>query len=302
MFHRLERNVANYLNFGQLLRALNTVEKDLIRQIENTLKKLNNAEVALAFNLFRTELVERQIQDKREIIKQLKKTVQEQKRKWDEADVIQDLRQAIDEKLKKLNTQHRKGVEARNISKLTRLYGGNIKLPQPRNAFINLVPGLELTEDQEELLNLGLNCHFMTRPRPHRKRLDDIKNLEKAKKITTADNLPADILPEVEKTGGSFQSQILQRRHLIVAKQLRKKEDIVIRRTDKTAAIAIVTRDECLAKMDAILQDTSKFKKITRNPTENIKKEINATINAINGIPSIPKFTKLTGEFSPGLR
>ncbi|MPC62099.1 hypothetical protein E2C01_056181 [Portunus trituberculatus] len=133
-------------------------------------------------------------------------TVQEQKRKWDEADVIQDLRQAIDEKLKKLNIQHRKGVEARNISKLTRLYGGNIKLPQPRNAFINLAPGLELTDDQEELLNLGLDCHFMTKPRPHRKRLeleillDNIKNLEKVKKITTSDNLPANILAEAGLT------------------------------------------------------------------------------------------------------
>ena len=113
--------------------------------------------------------------------------------------------------------QHRKGVEARNISKLTGLYGGNIKLPQPRTAFINLVPGLELTDDQEELLNLGLNCHFMTKPRPHRKRLeleillDDIKTLEKAKKVTTSDNLPANILTEAGKTRGSFQSQILQK-------------------------------------------------------------------------------------------
>ena len=177
--------------------------------------------------------------------------------------MTQDLRHAINEKMKKLNTQHRRGVEARNISKLTRIYGGNIKLPQPRNAFINLAPGLELTEDEEELLNLGLNCHFMTKPRPQRKRLelevflDDIKNLEKAKKITTSDNLPAEILAEAGKTCGSIQSQILQKRHLIAAEQLRDKKDIVIRRTDKTAATAIVTRDEYLAKMDTILQDTS---------------------------------------------
>ena len=53
MFHRMERNVATYndLNFGQLLGALNAVQRDLIRQIENNQKKLSNAEVALAFNL-----------------------------------------------------------------------------------------------------------------------------------------------------------------------------------------------------------------------------------------------------------
>ena len=90
----------------------------------------------MSLHKFRPELVERQVRDKRETITQLKKTVQKLKRKWDEADVTQDLRHAIDEKLKKLNTQHRRGVEARNISKLTRLYGGNIKLPQPRNQLL----------------------------------------------------------------------------------------------------------------------------------------------------------------------
>ena len=49
----MERNVATYnnLNFGKLLGALNAVQRDLIRQIENNQKKMNNAEVALAFNL-----------------------------------------------------------------------------------------------------------------------------------------------------------------------------------------------------------------------------------------------------------
>ncbi len=49
----MERNVATYnnLNFGQLLGALNALQRDLIRQIENIQKKLNNAEVAVAFDL-----------------------------------------------------------------------------------------------------------------------------------------------------------------------------------------------------------------------------------------------------------
>lgn len=52
--------------------------------------------------------------------------------------------------------------------------------------------------------------------------------------------------------------------------------------------------------MDRILQDTSKFKKISRNPTDEIKKAVNATITAINADPFGPRLLKLIGEFSPG--
>ena len=51
--------------------------------------------------------------------------------------------------------------------------------------------------------------------------------------------------------------------------------------------------------MATILLDTSKFKKITRNPMEGIKKRINAILTSINTVPTAPKFPKLTGEFSP---
>ena len=52
MFPDEERNVAtsNY-TFGQLLGALTAQNKEFIRQIEKTQQKLNNAEVAHAFNI-----------------------------------------------------------------------------------------------------------------------------------------------------------------------------------------------------------------------------------------------------------
>ena len=52
MFRRMERNVAlSTLTFGQLLGALTAQKRELIRQIEKTQQKLNNAEVAVAFNI-----------------------------------------------------------------------------------------------------------------------------------------------------------------------------------------------------------------------------------------------------------
>ena len=49
-----------------------------------------------------------------------------------------------------------------------------------------------------------------------------------------------------------------------------------------------------------ILSDTSKFRKITRNPTDDIKKKINATCGKINTSNCSLRFPKLTGEFSLG--
>ena len=43
--------------------------------------------------------------------------------------------------------------------KLSNLYGGSIVLPEEKNGFVNL-SSVTLTEDQVELLNLGLNCHL----------------------------------------------------------------------------------------------------------------------------------------------
>ena len=51
MFPGMERNVAQTTTFGQLLGAQPVAEREAIRQIEKCNQKLNNAEVALAFNL-----------------------------------------------------------------------------------------------------------------------------------------------------------------------------------------------------------------------------------------------------------
>ena len=53
--------------------------------------------------------------------------------------------------------------------------------------------------------------------------------------------------------------------------------------------------------MDEILSDTTKFKKITRNPTDTIKKKINDNYRKISAATNGTNFLpKLTGEFSPG--
>ncbi|XP_076037031.1 uncharacterized protein LOC143022617 [Oratosquilla oratoria] len=67
----------------------------------------------------------------------------------------------------------------------------------------------------------------------------------------------------------------VRRRHIEAANQLRADPNITIRRADKTAAYVLIETDEYLQKLDQILGDTSKFKKITKDPTESLKKKLN---------------------------
>ena len=48
------------------------------------------------------------------------------------------------------------------------------------------------------------------------------------------------------------------------------------------------------------MEDRSKFEQLTRNPTERVKKDLNALIEAANAENGGVKFTKLTGEYEPG--
>ncbi|XP_076045750.1 uncharacterized protein LOC143027993 [Oratosquilla oratoria] len=153
---------------------------------------------------------------------------------------------------------------------------------------------------------MGLNCHYLTKPRPHRKRLeievllDDIQHLEKAGQVKTTPDLQPALLAEANKTRGSYHSKFVNGNHLLAAKELRNNPDITIRRADKTAAFVIINREDYTHKIDSILSDTTKFTKITRNPTDSIKKKLNKIITSINANMDSPKFPKLTGEYSLG--
>ena len=81
------------------------------------------------------------------------------------------------------------------------------------------------------------------------------------------------MITESTKARGHYNSSILEKRHVDAAKELRSDPNITIRRADKAAAYVLIDTSEYLDKIDSILSDTSKFKKITRNPTEALKKK-----------------------------
>ncbi|KAK3886976.1 hypothetical protein Pcinc_008858 [Petrolisthes cinctipes] len=113
------------------------------------------------------------------------------------------LRKSREEFIKADANERIRGALSQNIRKI--LHKG----------YVNLT-NTTLTPDQQDLLNMGLNCHYMTKPKPHRKRLemeillDDIHQLEKNGKITTSTALQPTLLAEAAKTRGVYHSKLLK--------------------------------------------------------------------------------------------
>ena len=88
---------------------------------------------------------------------------------------------------------------------------------------------------------------------------------------------------------------------LKTAKSLKNHPDIIIRRADKSNIAIILNRTGYKTKLDNILQDINKFKRITSNPINSLKVNVNkliATINKKNNNNTI--LSPIIGEYSPG--
>ena len=125
--------------------------------------------------------------------------------------------------------------------KLSKLYGGHIKVPTEKNqAYINL-SSVKLTEAQHQLLNLGLNCHYQRKRNIINKQTElellfqNILRLEAEDKISVHPDLKGQLAGEGSKLRGSDSSKLLTKDLREAARQLREDPDIVVRRADKTS-------------------------------------------------------------------
>ncbi|XP_076067643.1 uncharacterized protein LOC143040435 [Oratosquilla oratoria] len=156
------------------------------------------------------------------------------------------------------------------------------------------------------LAQLGLNCHVLSKPKPYSKRveievlLEQIHHLAKDGKVEVNPNIQPELISEANRSRGSFTSKLLKKRHFDAAKRLRSNKDITVRRADKAAVFVLISTDEYLSKIDDILMDSTKFKRIHRDPTLDIIRSTNKTIDAINAKNGGVKLTKISGDFKPG--
>lgn len=153
---------------------------------------------------------------------------------------------------------------------------------------------------------MDISSHVLSKPSKHQKGveietlIDDVQQLAKQKKVMVEPTFQAEMVAEASKTRGSYTSKVLEKRHVEASKQLREDPSITIRRADKTAAFVLIDTEDYLNKLDDLLNDTTKFRQITRNPVDELKKKINSVIVAVNAESGSVKFSKLSGDYGLG--
>ncbi|XP_076042098.1 uncharacterized protein LOC143025998 [Oratosquilla oratoria] len=129
---------------------------------------------------------------------------------------------------------------------------------------------------------------------------EDLCKLEKEGKIHINPDLQVQLQSESSKSRHHRNSSHLLPPHLRdAAKQLRENENIIVRKADKSSCFVILDKDIYLQKCSDLLKGRTKFKRISRNLVDNLKKKLNKLIYVVNAETG-PKFAKVIGDFQPG--
>ena len=203
--------------------------------------------------------------------------------------------------------QHESGERRNIIKKLNSLSNRNILLPDNNDCFINL-SDYNISEREKEALNLGLNCHIQKRFDPLDKKIEmemlysSLLKLEENSKIRINSNLKEQLRAESTRQRSKDGSKLLSKEIMDVMKELKERNDIIIRKADKSNIFVILNKNDYIDKINDILKDETKFQKVDRDTTAKLKADVNRLIEISNytNTSDVDKLNKIIGEFEPG--
>ena len=258
-------------------------------------------------NEFRLKLVERQIQEQKQAIAALQEEYDGKWRTFREI-LNSDLKcNAFQLFLERMRLKTFNQTAEIHRKKLVRLYGGPILLKQNHDSVINL-SNIQLDQETQDIFSLGMNCHLKQRFDKTKKKVEiemmyeNIKEMQKSKKLVISDDNA--LKSELERFG--MKNIRDNTRDLLTKEQYKKVKDfnnidsIVTRKADKSNTFVILDKEFYQNEINQLLSDESKFKKIPRDPTEEMKKEINKHISFVNNNSKSVKLHKLEGKYKPG--
>jgi len=173
------------------------------------------------------------------------------------------------------------------------------------NSFVNLSDH-HLTNDETEFLNLGLNYHIQPKyDKLHKETelevlYDSLIELNKKNTISLNPNITTQLAAESTKHRNPKYNSSIPPHLRRAAKELKQNNDVIVRKADKSSIYVILNRTEYMDKLNIILSDTSKFKRIKKDPTEVLKKEANDLITMLNAVQGDLHLQKIIGDYGPG--
>ena len=230
---------------------------------------------------YRRYLVEREISKKEKLKSDLEKEKEQNLRNIECFDCNPELKGPINVVLCSILNNSDNVTKTRTIKKLNTLYYGqnlfnnghsDFVMKNDVNSFINLSDH-QLTDDEIEFLNLGINCHIQPKYDKLVKETEletlyqSLLQLESKGTISVKPELAIQLRSESTKHRNTKYCSIITPALRDAARNLKTNKDIVIRKADKSSIYVIMNKAEYIQKLNALLNDVTKFKRINKDPT-----------------------------------
>ena len=123
--------------------------------------------------------------------------------------------------------------------------------------------------------------------------------LEKDKKIIIHEGLKENLINEGTKNRTSRYQSSIPKNTFKAMKELKENKDITIKKADKSNCYVIMNSEDYKRKLNDIVLNNNKFKRVNKDPTTDLKIELNKIIDRVNSVQDNIHFKKLTGNYTP---
>ena len=254
---------------------------------------------------YQRSLIQREIKQNDRTLCRLSEELEDVKYALDQCNLDSELRNKVFNTLQDILQNSDRIQKCIVLKKLNKLYNGEIMLKGETSCFINLSDHI-LSQAEKDFLNLGLNFHIQPKYNKLHKQTEiealygSLLELQKNKKITINPRLADQLASESTKHRNPYYRCSLSSDLKNAAKELKNNDKLVIRKADKSSTYVILNKKDYLDKINELLDDTSKFKHITKNPTDELKQKANALISSLNAAQDNIHLQKIIGDYSPG--
>ena len=214
------------------------------------------------------------------------------------------IKQETFDNLDELNKQFELETSQRRTRKFNNLYGGIVCLPQETTRYVNLSTH-QLTPEPEELLSLGpkfpfkRNFALLTKNVENEMLFYSLLKVSEKNIISIYENLKPQLLAESTRNRDYTFSKVITKKLNDAAKDLKEHKEIIVRRTEKSKVFGVMVREDYFHKLDEFLSNTEKISVVTRNPTVQLKTEVNKLIKSANEQFGQTLLKPIVGEFKP---
>ena len=182
----------------------------------------------------------------------------------------------------------------KHTNKMQQLYGSPIPSKQHAEFVLNL-SNTPLDQHMHDAFRYGMNCHLRSKYDLSRKKVEleklytQIETEKKKGTITIEDE--EGLKCELKRFGlrsiRDYTRDVLIKEQHSLIKEFNNNENIIVRKADKSNTFVIMNKGDYnknLTDLNHLISNPNKFLKISKDPTDAVKKKLNTIIETINAV------------------